>query len=198
MARMRRQQMSRIAALREHADVLRREAKVLITPLAHLALAAAHPWIDQAHVADLDAFGFWAKRNNFAHVLVPHGERQLDPAVRQHQFLTASNLVVAVPDVQVGVAHAGGKHLQKHLRALRLWSLALVHMQRRAAFAHLKTPHSHFGLLPTSPSEPSLGGEDHRRHHAIGIKMWMAPTSPAPRPLTTSTWSNQWRVSLAR
>jgi Novel STAND NTPase 1 len=26
----------------------------------------------------------------------------------------------------------------------------------------------------------------------------MAPTSPAPRPLTTSTWSNQWRVSPAR
>src|SRR5262245_41453883 len=23
----------------------------------------------------------------------------------------------------------------------------------------------------------------------------MAPTSPAPRPLTTSTWSNQWRLS---
>jgi hypothetical protein len=38
----------------------------------------------------------------------------------------------------------------------------------------LKTPHSHFGLLPTSPSPvepPSLGGEDHRRHYAIGIKM---------------------------
>src|SRR5262249_59079287 len=110
----------RIAALREHADVLRREAKVLITPLAHLALAAAHPWIDQAHVADLDAFGFWAKRNNFAHVLVPHGERQLDPAVRQHQFLTASDLVCRLLLEKKKAGRGGEQRLAEPAREVRM------------------------------------------------------------------------------
>jgi hypothetical protein len=60
------------------------------------------------------------RRAHLADVLVPHGERQLDAAVGQHQLLAAADLVIAVPDVQVGMAHAGREHLQQHLRALRL------------------------------------------------------------------------------
>ena len=34
--------------------------------------------------------------------------------------LAAANIVIAFPDVQVGMAHAGREHLQQHLRARRL------------------------------------------------------------------------------
>src|SRR2546427_3336916 len=43
----------------------------------------------------------------------------LFPYTTLFRSLAPADLVVAVPDVQVGVAHAGGEHLQEHLRALR-------------------------------------------------------------------------------
>ena len=148
VARVRREHMGRITALGEHADILRLEAEVFVAALAHLALAAAHPRIDEAHVTDLDTVGVRAERHHLADVFVPHGERQLDAAVGEHQLLAAPDLVIAVPDVQVGVAHPGREHLQQHLRALGLRGLALVHLQRRAAFAHLKTTHVHSCFPP--------------------------------------------------
>ena len=148
MAVARHQHVRRVAALREHADILRLEAEILVAALAHLAFAAAHPRIDQPHVADLHVLRVRPDRDHLADVLVAHGERQLDAAVGEHQLLAAADLVIAVPDVQVGVAHAGREHLQQHLRAGRLRRLGLVHLQRRAALADLKAAHFHWCFLP--------------------------------------------------
>src|SRR5205085_6655618 len=131
-----------------HADILRLEAKVLFAAPANFAFAAAHPRVDEAHVAELHALRIRPSRDDFADVLVPHGERQLDAAVGEHQLLAAADLVIAVPDVQVGMAHAGREHSQQHLRARGLRRLGLVHLQWRATLADLKTAHFHFWFLP--------------------------------------------------
>src|SRR5437763_570837 len=83
----------RVAAVREHADVLRLQTQVLVAALAHLAGAAAHPRIDEAHVADLHALRVGPERDHLADILVAHGERQLDAAVGQHHLLAATDLV---------------------------------------------------------------------------------------------------------
>ena len=139
----RHQHVRRVAALAEHADVLRLEAEVLVAAPAHLAFAAAHPRIDEAHVAHLDVLRVRSERDHLADVLMAHGERQLDAAIGEHQLLAAADLVIAVPDVQIGMAHAGGEHFQENLRAGWLGRLGLIHLQRRAALANLKAAHFH-------------------------------------------------------
>ena len=143
-ARMRREQVCRIAALREHADVLWLEAQVLFAAPADLAFAAAHPRIDEAHVANRDAGRIGADGHDLADVLVPHRKRQLDAAVGESQLLAAADFVVAIPDMEIGMADAGGQYLEKHLRALRRGGVLFSPSQRRAAFANLEAVHFHF------------------------------------------------------
>jgi hypothetical protein len=72
-----------------------------------------------------------------------HRERQLDAALDEVQPPAAAHLVVAVPDVQVGMAHTGREHFHQHLRALWHWRFALGELERRAALADLVAAHSH-------------------------------------------------------
>ena len=72
--------------------------------------------------------------------------------------LAAADFVIAVPDVQIGVAHPRGEHFQEHLRALRLRRFLLVHLQRRAALADLKA--AHFHLNASHASRPGQASPD--------------------------------------
>jgi hypothetical protein len=99
--------------------------------------------VGQADVADLHARGLGAERDDLADVLVAHGQRQLDAAVHQVELLASANLVVAIPDMQVGMAHSRRQHLQQHLRALRCGRVALVLLQRRSALTDLAAAHPH-------------------------------------------------------
>ena len=116
--------------------------------MADLAFAASHPRIDEANVSHFDALHIRPECHDLADILVTHRQRKLDAAIGEHQLLAAADLVIAVPDVQVGVAHAGREHFQQHLRARGLRRLGLVHLQWRAALADLKTAHFHFWFLP--------------------------------------------------
>ena len=60
-------------------------------------------------VADLDALGVGADRHHFADVLVPERHRQLHAAVLQAHALAAAEIEIAVGEMQVAVADAGGQ-----------------------------------------------------------------------------------------
>ena len=137
IARMRHQQMIGIAAGAEHADAERRAAKLLVAALADRAFAAAEPWMNEPAVARLDALGVWADGDDFADVFVSHGQRQLDAAVGELEQLAAAEIVVALPDMQIAVADAGGDDLEQDLGPRGLRRRPLHQPQRCPAFTDI-------------------------------------------------------------
>ena len=81
---------------------------------------------DQHAVADLDALGVGPDRDHLADILVAERHRQLHAAVVQAQLLAAAEIEIAVGQMQIAVADAGGQHLQQHLGARRLRRRRLV------------------------------------------------------------------------
>ena len=130
VARMRRDDVRAVAAVLVHAEAARREAHVVLLRQALLAGAAADPGEHDAQVADLHAFGVRAELGDAADDLVPHRQRQHDAAVLQRHVLAAAEVVIAVPDVQVGVADAAMRHLDQHLGAFGLRRGQLDFLQR--------------------------------------------------------------------
>ena len=66
---------------------------------------------------------------------------QLHAALDDAQLLAAAEVEVAVGQMQVAVADAGGEHLQQHLGAGRLGRGMLRHLQWRTALADLEASH---------------------------------------------------------
>ena len=95
----------------------------------------SHGWTSRA-IADLDADSVGADGDDLADILVSHGQRQFDAAIAELQPLAAAQIVIAVPDVQIAVADAGGDYLEQDLGPGRLRSGPLHQPQRRAAFAN--------------------------------------------------------------
>ena len=87
MARFRRQHMCRIATMLINAEAFRREAHIILILAAGIAGAAADPGEDHHMVADLKAraIGIWPPFHYAAHNFMSHGQRQLNPAVRELQ-----------------------------------------------------------------------------------------------------------------
>ena len=106
------------AAVAVHADRLRPGAQVLATGDAGAALSAAEPGIDDALVAELHVLRIGAERDHGARDLVAHRARQRH-ALAHVQALAVAEVVVAVVQVQVGVAHTAVADLQQHFAALR-------------------------------------------------------------------------------
>src|SRR5690606_11811545 len=134
------------AAAAMDADAARLEAEIFLAAPADGALAAAHPWVDEADVANADAFRFGSDGDHLADILVAHGQRQLDAAFEQHQPLATADVVIAVPDVQVGMADAGRQHLEDDFCAFRGRRLALHALERSAAVTDVEAEHED---LPT-------------------------------------------------
>ena len=63
---MRNQQVIAVAAGREHAEISRLEAKLLLAPFADGAFAAAHPRMHEPAIADFNALGIGTQRYDFA------------------------------------------------------------------------------------------------------------------------------------
>ena len=97
--------------------------------------------MDQPALADLDPAGIGSARNDLADGLVSHGQRQLDAAVGDGETLAAAEIEIAVGNVQIAVAHAGGQHLEQHLAAGGRRGRVFGSQQRRAAFANLEASH---------------------------------------------------------
>src|SRR5579872_2734496 len=116
---MRRDNMIGIAAVSVDAEAIRLDAKVLVAPLAHGALATTDPGINEIGLADRDPFGLRSDRDDTAGCLMAHGQRQVDAAVLERQTLAVAEIVAAFPDMKIAVANARGDHFEQHLGALR-------------------------------------------------------------------------------
>src|SRR5580698_310496 len=103
---MRAQQMIGIAARAEHPDAEWRAAELLVAPLAHGAFPATQPRMDQPAIADLDAGNVRTHGDDFADILVAHGEREFYAPIRKLQPLAAADIVKAFPDMQIAVTDA--------------------------------------------------------------------------------------------
>ena len=157
--RMRRDHMRAVAAIGIDAETARREAHVVLLRQAFLAGAAAEPGEHDAQVADLHALGVGAELGDAADDLVSHRERQHDAAILQRHLLAAADVVVALPDVQVGVADAAMRHLDQHLGALRLRRRQFEFLQRLAILDHGPGAHRR--------SPVSAGRMDNRRRRGV-------------------------------
>jgi hypothetical protein len=112
--------MGAVAAVGIYAEAARREAHVVLLGQAFLACAAAEPGEHDAQVADPNADCVRSELRHAADDLMPHRKRQHDAAILQRHPLAAADIVVALPDVQIGVTDAAMRHLDQHLGALRL------------------------------------------------------------------------------
>ena len=135
MPRMRGDDMGAVAAIGEHAQAAGRDgAHVVVFGEALLALAATQPGKDDAQVAGFHAGGVGTKLHHAADDFVAHRQRQDDAAVLQRHLLAAADIVVTVPDMQVGVADAAIGDLQQDLGALGFGRRQLDFLQGLPAF----------------------------------------------------------------
>src|SRR5690606_7692342 len=101
IARMRRDDVGREAAMADDADGARLVAKVLVAGLAAPAFAAADPRVDDAAVADLDPFGVGSDGDDHAGRLMAGRAWQGDAALGQRQHIATAEIVGALPEMQV-------------------------------------------------------------------------------------------------
>src|SRR5262249_1552243 len=123
-------------------DAAAGDAIIVLAGRAHRAFSAADPRVDQALLADLDAFRFLPHGLDDAERLVPQRERRHAAAVLDVEAFAAAEVEVAVPDVQVGVADARARDAHQHLGALRLRGAADHLLQRLAVFHELVADHA--------------------------------------------------------
>ena len=148
---MRHQQKIAVAAAARNTPRLDGVRQSCSSPRRQTAhTAAAYPR-SRPPVADPDALRLRLDRHHLADALVPHGERQLDAALRDGEPLAAAEVEIAVRNVQVAVTDAGGQHLHQHLGAGRRGGRLLGELQRRAALADLEASHckTHMVAAPT-------------------------------------------------
>src|SRR5437867_768100 len=103
---MRHDDVIRIAAVAIDAERARLRAQMLVAGNANRALAAADPRKHQAHLAGPDTLGVRPGGDHFADGLVAHGQREGNAAVLERHALAVTEIVAALPDVQVAVADA--------------------------------------------------------------------------------------------
>ena len=89
--------------------------------------------------------GLGAQLDDAADDLVAHGQRQDDAAIVQRHLLAAADVVIALPDVQVGVADAAMGDLEQDLGALRFRRRQFDFLKRLSVFDD--GPCAHVGLL---------------------------------------------------
>src|SRR5207237_1617595 len=140
---VRHEYMRRIRAWTIHAEEARAgDTVVVLAALAHGALSAPDPRIDEALVADLHAPSARAERVDDAERLVPERERRDAAALLDVEALAAAQVEVALPDVQVGVADARAGDAHQHFAALRLRRLGEHLLQPPALLDDLIASHA--------------------------------------------------------
>ena len=73
-------------------------------------------------VADLKAcaIGIRPPFQHAAHNFMPHGQRQLHPAIGQLQVTARPQIIAAFPNMKIGMANAGVGYFKQYLLARRL------------------------------------------------------------------------------
>ncbi len=129
---MRHDNVVRVAAGTPHAQRGDIRAVLLRTLVAARAVTAARPGEDHVGLADFCvALGVRPEGNDFTHRFMAHGEGQGDVAVFQSHLLAVTQVVIAVPEVQVRVAHTAGGDLHEDFGPLGFRRLGLDELERR-------------------------------------------------------------------
>jgi hypothetical protein len=102
----------------------------------------------QPAVANLDALGVRAESHHLADILVAQRHRQFHAAVGKAHALTATEIKIAVREMQIAVADPGGQNLQQHFTAGWLRRGLLIELQRLPANADLEHSHRRFSPDP--------------------------------------------------
>jgi hypothetical protein len=155
---MRHHDVAGIAARAKNAEIARRRAEMLVAAPAGRAGAAAVPGIDQAALARLKPDGVGSGRHHFADRLVAERDRRGEAALGEAEALASAEIVIAVPDMHVGVADPGGQHAQQHLGAGRNRIRALCGGKLLAEGDHIDASHR-----VTPRPRCSSDGPQHRR-----------------------------------
>ena len=118
--------------------------------------------------------------DHLADVLVAERYRQLHAALFHAQAVAAAEIEIAVGQMQVAVADAGGQNLQQDFGALRLRRRLLVEPQRLAADADLE--HAHVVSLPAFflPQETIPGAARHGEPPADAFRNCNMPKNQPP------------------
>jgi hypothetical protein len=95
-------------------------AEIFVATPADRAGAAADPGVRQPAVADFRTLSLRPDRHHLADILVAERDRQLHAAIFQAHPLAATEIEIAVGQMQVAVADAGCQNFEQHLTALRL------------------------------------------------------------------------------
>jgi hypothetical protein len=114
---------------------------VVVAGLAHRALAAADPGVDEPSVADLHPAGLRTQFLDHAVGLVTRGERRHAAAVLHVEALSASQVEEAFPYVKVRVADPRSRDPDQDLGALGLRGLADPRLQGFAVFDDFVAQH---------------------------------------------------------
>ena len=134
--------MRRVGAGAIHAEEARAgDTVVVLAALAHGALSAPDPRIDEALVADLHAARAGAESLHDAKGFVTECKRRYAATLLHVEALAAAQVEVALPDVQVGVADARAGDAHQHFAALRLRRLGEHLLQRPAVLDDLIADH---------------------------------------------------------
>src|SRR6266487_3753851 len=114
---------------------------------------------------------------------MPHHERRGNAAVGDAHPTPLPQVVAAFPEMQIAVAHPGGKGAQEHLAALRHRRLALPPLQWSAEFGDVITDHGSPHAV-AAPSTGSAAPETNEASSEIRKRAALAISSGLPvRPI---------------
>ncbi len=99
-----------------HAEVLPGGAVVVPSRFALVAPSAADPRVDQPDVTDADTDGVGTDLFDDPDHLVAHHQRIGDAPIGKAHFASAAEIVAAVAQMGIGVAHPALGHPEQHLR----------------------------------------------------------------------------------
>src|SRR5215212_2893046 len=159
IARMRHAHVVGIAAVTIDAERSGFQTHILFARQTDIALAAAEPWIDQRHVADLEitlvaCLDIRSERKHFPDGFMSHRSGQRYAPIFQRQRLSSvAEVVTALPYMQIAMADAGRLHLDQDLRSLRLRGRTIDLLQGLIKIRDLKTLHS---FSPASASSKNM------------------------------------------
>src|SRR5438105_6897721 len=157
-------------------------AVVVLTCLAHGALAAADPGEHQALLADPDALRLRSERFDDTERLVAEGEGQHAAALLHVEALAAAQIEVALPDVQIRVAYAFAGDAHQHFAAFRLRRGRQHFLERLAVLDDLVADHAFAASL-------SAWSMSHRMSSSVSMPTEMRIMSGVTPALTRSASS---------
>src|SRR5438876_3774630 len=123
-------------------DAASRDTVVVLSRLAHRALAAADPRKHDPLLTHAHALRLRAQRLDHAEGLMAEREGRHAAALLDVEALAAAEVEIAMPDVEIRVTHAGARDAHEDLGALRLRRFERHLLQRLAVLDDLVADHA--------------------------------------------------------